>query len=155
MRVIPYRTLRFETAAPPETVISLLKSRVWEVGPLKLGRTEQPFRGRVTGDGFKISRQIRYRNSFLPVLIGTLRRSGSGTEVAVVMRMHLVVAAFSAFWLAGVLSALVGITSSHGPLGATLAIAGMLVFGLALVGFSFGIEASKAEALLTELLGKL
>lgn len=155
-QLIPYRTLRFVVASPPDVVASTLKTRISNPQGFFPRRTPEPFRGRIGAHDFVIWRQIHNRNSFLPVIIGSLRPAGSGCEVNVVMRLHYVVAAFMVFWCCGVLTALLGVVThaERHPLMFALPLM-MLVFGLLLLTLPFKIEADRAERLLSDLFARL
>jgi hypothetical protein len=60
------------------------------------------FEGVVTRDGFKIRRQINYRNSLRPNLYGRFEEPARGTVIRVQMIMHPLVIAFGVFWICGV-----------------------------------------------------
>ena len=110
-----------------------------------------PFVGRGTSPyDFEFSRRIDYRNSFLPVVRTTVEASHrGGALVRVTMRMNPFVIAFTSLWMSGAtlggLGGLIGLLNGH-PAG-LLGLAFPL-FGAALFGIGFGVEAHKAEALL-------
>jgi hypothetical protein len=49
--------------------------------------SSKPYEGLVTGSSFKINRIINYRNSFLPVITGTISNYAGRTEVKINMRL--------------------------------------------------------------------
>src|SRR5215469_5375353 len=53
-----------------------------------------PFIGGVEGNSFKLYRDIRYRNSFLPRIRGHVRAYRDGTNIDVTMHLHPVVLVF-------------------------------------------------------------
>src|SRR5207248_141730 len=114
------------------------------------------FQGTFTPQGFKITRIIHHRNSFLPVILGEIVRGPLVTTVHVKMRLHRFVAGFTAFWFVGVLcgiGAVLATIFSHRPqLSPMLLIpVGMLVFGTVLVSASFWFEAKKQKPLLIQM----
>jgi hypothetical protein len=111
------------------------------------GADGPPFLGSVQGHAFRLRRDIRYRNSFLPMVWGDVHPGFSGTEVTVTMFLHPVVAAFMLVWLS-----FIGVTGwtiagkDQGPW--ALAPVVMFVFGVALTLGAFIPEAIKARRIL-------
>jgi hypothetical protein len=97
-----------DIALSPEVVVERLQS-VTRVAPgffEHLASFVHPSRapgelffGRVEQNSFLIHRNIRYRNSFLPIIRGRISASKRGTRVDVLMYMSPIVAAFLAFFL--------------------------------------------------------
>jgi len=101
MKSLPYDTIDLVVNEPLEQARIRLMNNV---GPGSLravfsSAEERPFSGKVEATKFKIYRKIQYRNSFLPILNGTLEQHLSGTRISVRMRMHLLVIAFLAVWI--------------------------------------------------------
>lgn len=157
MAFIPYEHLEIQTSlALDEAVAGISKI----VEPKKLfrnpfNRNHAAFQGEVRPDGFKISRIIHYRNSFLPTVNGRFEPSSVGTRVAVTMTLHPSVIAFGVLWfgmvgLFGGAFLLAALTARQfDP--AMLIPVGMFVFGYLLFTLSFKWEARKARATLIEL----
>ena len=59
----------------------------------------KPYEGTITGNTFKISRIIDYRNSFLPIIKGEISTYLGKTEISVRMRPIVFVVIFMTFWL--------------------------------------------------------
>jgi hypothetical protein len=151
----PFRRFEFTTSLSPEHASNILQHVVepptFQWWPSK---RRGYFEGTVEGDRFKISRIIRYRNSFLPVIEGTFRRDESArTLVALNMRMAWPVAIF---WF-GIVASLSWnfldrqlasgrvIDFRNGPVG-------LILFGYFLASVCFAIEARIAMKHLLELL---
>ncbi|HYX72204.1 MAG TPA: hypothetical protein VE732_05495 [Nitrososphaera sp.] len=117
-------------------------------------RTEK-FEGEVSETGFKISRIIRYRNSFLPIVQGQFTPSVKGMRIEVRMRLHMAVLIFSILWLSffgAVAVAFISQIISTGKFEGGMFIPfGMLLFYYLLVTISFGVEANKASKLLWDI----
>jgi hypothetical protein len=125
-------------------------------------RPTQPYLGHVREamGSFEVQRNISYRNSFLPLISGTVEVPGGvaalgqpsmGSLVQLTMRIHLLVGLFMLVWLSGVgLGCLVILVSWPGPIG--LVPFGMLGFGVLMVSLGFWTEANKAEAFFKDLL---
>jgi len=145
------RRVQERTAAPPEGWRGWLAAR-----------PQQPYLGRVyaAANSFEVQRNISYRNSFLPLIKGTVEVPGgvaalgqadTGSLVRLTMRMQLLVSLFMLVWLGGVgLGCLAVSFSWPGPVG--LIPFGMLAAGSLMVSLGFWIEANKAEAFFKALL---
>jgi hypothetical protein len=115
-----------------------------------------PFLGKVGGSTFRLRRDIRYWNSFLPFVWGRIMPSGVGSRINVTMFLHPFVALFMIFWFSGLGYAVVQLwvhRKEAVPL-AVLAPAAMILFGLALVLVCFIPEAIKAKRVLESALEK-
>jgi hypothetical protein len=103
-----------------------------------------PFIGSVSDDWFKIHRDIRYRNSFLPMIRGRVTPNGFGSRVDVTMSLHPLVGLFMIFWLGGVGLSAFAIRSASSVIPV-----GMFIFGAALTAAGFFPEAMKAKQLIS------
>jgi hypothetical protein len=54
-------------------------------------RSEKEFRGHVSENGFRIRRNIRGRNSYLPLIKGKLEPTANGTRVILTFTLHPIV----------------------------------------------------------------
>jgi len=160
---VPFRRFRIATRLSPEEVRARLQTitrkrvGVWEA----LTRSFRPrpadplFVGYVSPAGFKLHRDIRYGNSFLPLIRGRVR-AGTADETVVTITMALPVftAAFMLAWFAGVTFviavAIPEFLASGNPI--ALGALAMLGGGVALVWFAFYPEAHKAERILRQVL---
>ena len=114
----------------------------------------KPFIGIVVQDHFYFYRDIRYRNSFLPRLIGRFGPGeGGGTRVRVTASMHPLIIVFMTMWLVFSGKFAVDALASGNLGGPNGWIAPtMFVFGLLLPVTGFVPEALKARRLLREAL---
>ena len=103
-----------------------------------------PFIGTVQDDSFRLRRDIRYRNSFLPLVWGRFISTPTGTRVSVTMFIHPLVALFMAFWLG-----MVGYGALKDRSTPPVVLWGMFIFGLALTAGGFFPEAIKARRLIS------
>jgi hypothetical protein len=62
-------------------------------------RYSKPYTGQINGLTFSMTRNINYRNSFIPVITGQLITYSNQTEVKVKMRLNTFVLVFITFWL--------------------------------------------------------
>ena len=119
----------------------------WFAWPPPVG--SRPFAGSFGAMSFKIMRIIAYRNSFLPVIRGTLSQGDVGTDVRLVMTLHPLVALFMLVWCGGLARvAMSVIETSH----AVAAVPPLLLclFGIGLTIGGFIPEAFKATRLIRE-----
>jgi hypothetical protein len=152
----PWHAFAVDGDMPPDLASVLVAS---QVGPRALffATHGKPFSGTVTDRGFVITRVIRYNNSFLPVVIGTIEPQGAGSRIRVRMRLSLYAAVFMAVWMGLVSVALVGFVVAFAiePEGkdpiAILAPLAMFAFGWAMTTFGFWFEAGKQERMLREM----
>jgi len=158
---------RFEIESPftPTEVISKIqavtKSPEGFFGSLKKGffpfdKPLVPFVGRVDIESFQIHRDIRYRNSFLPIISGRIESTPTGSHVRVTMRMHLLVSLFMVIWFSGVASAIwaSAFGSKLQSTAGLVAPIGMFAFGIFLVSLCFFPEAIKAKKIIEAALKK-
>lgn len=115
----------------------------------------RPFIGSVEADSFRVRRDIRYRNSFLPLVWGHIGSIPMGSRLRVTMFLHPLVAVFMLVWFSGVgVGALAFFNSPPNSAShwAGLVPIGMLVFGVALVCGGFFPEAIRARRILEQAL---
>ena len=103
-----------------------------------------PFIGTVYDDSFRVRRDIRYRNSFVPLVWGRFLSTPTGTRVNVIMFIHPLTALFMVFWL-GTVGHIALRGASDSPI-----VWGMFAFGVGLTVWGFAPEAIKAKRLLSE-----
>jgi hypothetical protein len=155
MRLLPYRKLTLRSAMSAAGAAQALAKEVEPKRWFRLGAGSASFEGSVTGSSFEIQRIIQYRNSFLPLIAGTIRAEAVGCSISLTMGLHPFVLAFSAIWLSGVamvcamfgLRALAGGSLEFWMLG----LPGMLTLVATMIVGGFGLEARRAEALLIEI----
>jgi hypothetical protein len=148
--LLPWRSFTIETSWSPEVAAAELAKEV--SGPMLRGGGYAPFEGRAASPyDFEFSRRIEYRNSFLPVVRTAVEASHrGGARVRVTMRMNPFVFAFTALWMSGatVVGGLGGLSALLEGHPAGLIGLAFPLFGAALCGLGFGVEARKAEAAL-------
>jgi hypothetical protein len=159
-RRMPFYRFQIQSRLTTETILVRIRALVrespgfWQSVRESLGRRPDdspPFIGRVEGNRFRMRRDIRYRNSFLPQVHGSVVPNPVGANVKVTMYLHPLVVGFMLFWLGTVgLGALVGFTNQRESMGPALIPAGMFLFGIGLVVGGFYPEAYKARRLLEQ-----
>ncbi len=114
-------------------------------------RNTKPYSGRLTYEGFEISRNIDYRNSFLPQIRGRILPATKGTILHIRMRPHLFVLIFMSFWLGVVglvcLGILFSLLTEWGQIGREgLSLPTLIPFGMFAAGYGLLIGAYRAES---------
>jgi hypothetical protein len=116
-----------------------------------------PYKGTVDETGFKISRIIHYRNSFLPVIRGRFETQADGkTVIYIQMSPHSYVMAFLGLWCFVWFGTFIPIALARGiPIGIRLIFIGMPLVLLGVFWWAFWREANRSRHDLTEIIGKL
>jgi hypothetical protein len=154
--LLPFETLTIVTNLTFSEVLQKLDEiveppKTWRMA-LRFQKSRKPYEGTIAGNTFKISRNINYRNSFLPVIVGEIHPQPSGCYVKINMNLNMVVMVFMIFWLwtpasLGVLALLAwSIDRSVGAI--FLPLFGMCIFAWSVCLFCFKIEAKKANTFL-------
>ena len=155
MKFLPYDRFTIRTALAPQDVFARLEHNVQRA---YLNGPHLAFQGRIGEDAFRISHIITYRNSFLPIILGTVRRSGSDSVIAMTLRPSWFVVAFMVAWFGGVgvASLLIARAWLDGrllvpPASAAAVPLLMLFFGAVVVNGCFWYEAVRAKETLAGL----
>lgn len=123
--------------------------------------TSKPYEGQIEGDKFTISRVINYRNSFLPVIKGSVSSYLGKTQIDVKVRPTIFVLIFISIWLGLVGLVCMGIIiiglfqfqdilrNGFSPM--VFIPFGLFVFGSLLTYFGFKIESKKSKTFLMSL----
>lgn len=157
MKIWPANSFDIHTALSPEKVFEALEINVEPKKLFWINREHKYFQGTFSKEGFKLTRIIHYRNSFLPRISGSIAPEGAGSVVKIKMNLHPLVIAFMAVWFGGVIIASVAviiafITHSSRANPGMLVPLGMLIFGIALVSGGFWFEAPKQQEKLIAIL---
>ena len=126
-------------------------------------KNQKAYQGSVNQRSFNIIRILGYRNSYAPLITGTLIDSNddANTKLSITMQLRHFVFVSSCIWFSGVLLflgiAVIQIANDPSAIitkdSLSFAIPlGMLLFGYATVIFSFNFESSKSKRFITELL---
>jgi hypothetical protein len=157
---MPYYRCDLEVPLPPETVGQRLQEMIGrrpgfldQLQDLWNRKAGPVFYGSLSGGSFKISRNIRYNNSFLPQIRGRIEPTGGGSRVAMTMFVHPAVAVFMLIWSLGAAAGgAVAFQSLDGPYAIYIPL-GILIVVIALPTAAFYPEAFKAKRLIAEALG--
>lgn len=158
MKFLPWDHYDIQTTLSRDQVVGLFESEVEPRKLLRFSQNHRTFEGIINLEGFKISRIIHYRNSFLPTIHGYFQQGDRGTIIKIKMQLHPFVAVFMCFWFLGVgvgILAVIGNIVSEKELFASLPFSlipfAMLIFGWLLVSFGFWSEVKKAKVLLNDI----
>ncbi len=100
MKLLPYDSFTIQTRDPLPLILQRLNGEV-EAPRIRFGfsRHRARYQGSVSDGGFKITRIINYRNSFLPIIRGSFEQQPDGTTIIhITMGIHPFVMAFLGFW---------------------------------------------------------
>ena len=158
MKLLPFDNLTLCSPYSPEDAINRLQAVIEPRRTFNMFTTRQrPYEGWIKGSEFEITRIIRYRNSFLPVIKGNIQTIIGGTNIKIHMRLNVFVLLFMAVWLGG---AGIGLISTLIPfltgdqqadLGAVIFTGGMFFIGYLLIMFGYKSEARKSKQFFLEL----
>jgi hypothetical protein len=155
--IVPWRSFELATSLTPEEAADALGKQLGEKPSLWkafLGEDDEgaPYRGTVSPSQFKILRNIQGRNSFQPIIEGTLLAAPFGTRIRVRMRLMRGVLGFASALLLLAMMALIFVLIMcvlHRGFGWFLVAAfGFTTFGILMPGIAFAEEAAKAEKFL-------
>ncbi|MEM5371237.1 hypothetical protein V4C53_35115 [Paraburkholderia azotifigens] len=149
---MPLTHFEFNTALSRQQVqgrLALITSMERSCGSLSNG-SPATFIGKVGDNSFKLRRNIKYRNSFLPTIYGVFVGDTAETRVKVYMYLHPFVVLFLAVWFGTLGIAIAKLVAKHefvlsGP--AALPIA-MCIFAIALTTAGFLPEARIAKRII-------
>lgn len=148
-------TMRFiiETKKSKDEILQIIRGNTYiKTSVFDFPKGDKYFEGSVSENSFKICRCIHYRNSFLPLIIGTIEAHEYGSTINIRMRTAIPVIVFLVIWLTSVLAGCLIVPFAGFPMPAALIPYIMLVFGILLVIIPNKIEAKKAREKLEELL---
>ena len=92
MSILPHEDYQLITSLPEEEVVELISGQIepqqtWRLAQFRSNKNQKPYEGVITGNIFKIIRIIRYRNSFLPMISGTIKQQGESTRIHIEMKI--------------------------------------------------------------------
>jgi len=161
MKILPSEQLTFRTNLSKTEIIQKISENVALVPKQVFGLRKKDFskvfEGTIEKDGFKISRTINYRNSFLPLIHGQIAEKNTHSEVKVQMTLQPFVKIFISFWLGavalGLLAILIASVSENKFEPAFAIPLLMLAGGFALTHLAFRYEYKKSRLELKKLFG--
>lgn len=141
-----------ETNKTKDEILQIIKDNTSEHRGVFFLNNGEYFNGKILENSFKIQRNISYRNSFLPVIIGKIEENDSGVKVSIKMRMNLFIKGFMTFWFTFVILFCLMVPFLHFDMPFCFIPYIMLVFGIVIVVLPNRIETRKAKEKLEELL---
>jgi hypothetical protein len=150
---MPLREFHIDTPLSPAAALERLRTLVRAPTPFRFwGPTSRdgdaPFIGHVRDNTFEFSRDIGYRNSFLPEISGSVVERKGGSRIEVEMWMHPFVMIFCSLWI-GITSIAFVVSLINGTSGSALPAIGLVGAGAAIMALGFVPEANIARRLLT------
>ncbi len=152
MILFPYDKTEFEITMTPEEAESALKenTNLYAVLPNTEYISESKnsikarFKGMVDSNTFKLTRNIFYRNSFLPEIKGTITKTDAGANVCVVMKLNMLVMIIMIAWF--VVTGFYSIKYLHEYLNGYISEYNSIYFTIFLFGYVIMIAGYKFEA---------
>lgn len=108
MWLIPFEQFEIKTSLKSGKVRKKLEGVIEPRDYARRSREHTFFEGTLEQKSFNIRRILHYRNSFLPVILGTIQEKSDYTSIHVRMRLHGVVITFLVIWLFIVVTTLSG-----------------------------------------------
>jgi hypothetical protein len=143
------------TALAPQEALAALAAKV-KPGPLLRLEGDDvrvPFRGEVSLERVRIVRRAILRNSFVPVVSGSLTGEGGGTRITFALEPHPAMAIFVAAWAVAALAAVtVAFFAAHGRALSLLPVLVLPLLGPVLLLLSFRVEVPNTVELLKQAL---
>jgi hypothetical protein len=157
MKLWPSESLAVETSLTPDVVYRLLAESTEPRKTFRMVRDHRVFQGVVTPRKFEISRIIHYRNSFLPLISGSIHPSPIGTRLMIRIALNPIGGGLAVLWLGFLavvsLGFVVAFLSGHANVDLRfLTPLWMFIGFVVLVLGAFWFEAKKAKAVLFALL---
>ncbi len=164
--ILPFEKYILRTSLSKEEVLKKIADNIQQEQKLKisfLGEDfSKPYSGKIIDNTFSMSRNINYRNSFLPFIKGSILNSNGKTEINIIMRPILPVLIFISIWMSivgivcisiltvGILNFNEFSINEFSP--AILIPFGMFLFGFLLTYFAFKTESKITKQFLENLL---
>ena len=153
MKIVPYRRFLIKTSKSKNEIMQIILSNAEHPLLFRLYGSK-PFWGKINDKGFKLTPNINYRNSFVPVIKGYVIEYDKGSIVNVKMRPYIFVIIFMSIFLAALAYTLITAIFSGQEFRFTMLIPFIIfLFVYELMYFLFQLEATNSKKLLTKLLG--
>ncbi|MDZ8189389.1 MAG: hypothetical protein RMX96_31700 [Nostoc sp. ChiSLP02] len=153
MKVLPNDNFTISTPEALPLVLQRLNAKVEPTKTFRFSTKHAPYQGRISEEGFQISRIIHYRNSFLPVIRGRFEVESEETMVHIQMSVHPFVMTFLGFWFFCWYGAIIPITLT-GPMPNYVAplFLGMPILMLVIFWLAFWSEANRSRTELAQII---
>jgi hypothetical protein len=156
MNLLPYRKITIATKLTKQEVLQKISENSAKADILNpYGSTL--FSGTVNPEGFKIRRNINYKNSFIPFITGRFLSHENRTTLELIFKPLEFFIAFMILWLGGVTLGCIftlytALTSTEDFSAPMLIPFVMFVFGIVLFKGAFAFEYPKSKAALLNLI---
>jgi hypothetical protein len=153
MKFLPSEKIIYKTKLTETEVLKRLSEHIEPVKAFRVtlfsNDATKPYQGLVKGLSFEITRIIRYRNSFLPIIVGVIEKNYDGTTINVQMRLHRFVLIFLCIWMIPMggfaIMMLIAVLKGSEWNGISFMPLGMVLFAYALTIGGFNFESSKSK----------
>jgi hypothetical protein len=153
MKVLPYDSFTILTPDALPIVIQRLNAQIEPQKTFRFSKKHAPYQGSISESGFRISRIIHYRNSFLPVIQGRFQVESCQTVIHVQMSIHPFAMAFLGFWFLSWYGAVIPITMTGAmPNYMAALFVGMPMLMLIIFWVAFWSEANRSRNELTKII---
>lgn len=154
LKLLPCDSFEIVTTLSPSKLVTVFQRHVVPFIERHNVQYDVHFFGRVDEKGFKCRPAIRYRNGFLPVVIGSFRSIPEGTTVIhVAMRPDFFTVGFLVVWfgipISGIIFGIFSLPNSGlDGLKTVILLGGMVFISWAFIMFFFWLEGKKVQPLL-------
>jgi hypothetical protein len=151
MRFLPFEKLIIRSKISEEEVLRRINSLLEPKKKFQVGFfgsfSYGGYRGQINDKKFNIRRNISYKNSFLPEIIGNVERVNDDTVIKVVMRPHIFIIIFLSFWCFAVCFGFITSFSddSNEILSSLIIPIGLIIFAYLLTMAGFKFESNRAK----------
>ncbi|WP_181186453.1 hypothetical protein [Orenia metallireducens] len=145
---MPYKKLEIKTDLSTGELKKKIEENI-EINMLKgsfFYDSDKKFKGTIIDNHFFISRIIKYKNSFLPIVDGVIHPDNSGSTIKITMRLNKFVLVFGVLWIGLML------INFLNPEFESLIIFAIFIFAYLLCMVLFNIEVKKASTLFENLI---
>lgn len=156
MKYLPIEHITYKTKLSSEEVSKKIEEVIEPKKTVRINnifkkRNHKPYEGYIHENTFNIKRIINHRNSFLPIINGTIKQNSNETTIRVKMKLHTFVIVFMSIWLGltGIVFLLLLIKTGANFLVLVPGI--MLILGYLLMIISFKWESRKTKKQLAHL----
>jgi len=147
---IPYEKVSFQSELDQSEIVVRLGKATSRFLWYKLPSKEKDFVGNIFTGGFRIYRNIRNRNTYLPFLVGKINGNGKGSQVDVVMTLHpIAVVIMAGIFFFAFRSLFI---PSRDEIARFIPFSMAIMFHLAMCLVGFNPEVSRAKELLQDIL---
>lgn len=151
---MPYDSFEIQTELSPKQVrekLGIITKRSWE----KMRRQGIVFSGEITSDGFQLTRCLAYRNSFQPVIYGTIRLTENGCVIQIEQKLNGFVKKIVYLWFFGLLFLILVMALTHINYSALICCCIMGVGAYFVIHMAFLFEARHTKLLLKKYINKM